>query len=37
MNKGWEGYIKLGKDGLGLGRKYQAEEEWIRVGEDIPS
>ena len=32
MDQGWVGYTKLRKDGLGLGRIYQVEEGWIRVG-----
>ena len=32
MYQDWVEYIKLSKNGLGLGRKYKAEEGWIRVG-----
>ena len=35
MAKGCVGYIKLRKNGSGLGRIYQVEEERIRVGSDI--
>ena len=35
MDQGLVGYIKLMKDGSGLGRIYLVEEGWIRVGSDI--
>ena len=31
MNQGWVGYIKLSKDGLGLGLIYFVEERWFKV------
>jgi len=37
MDHGWVGYIKLMKDGSGLGQIYQNDEGWIRVGSDISS
>ena len=33
----WIGYIKLSKDGSGLGRIHQVEEGWMKVGSDISS
>ena len=35
MDYGWVGYINLRKNGSGLGRIYEVEEELIRVGSDI--
>ena len=32
MDQGWVGYIRLSKDESGLGRIYQVEYGWIRVG-----
>ena len=32
MYQDWVEYIKLSKDGLGLGRIYQVEEGWIKAG-----
>ena len=37
MYHGWVGYINSRKNGSGLGRIYQFEEDMIRVGSDISS